>query len=91
MALPLAPIASYGLLIAATYVMARNFPKLPRNQRVEDALDVVDEGIGLARDEDQVNASGRIKRRYFPTGQALGFEIDAAFLARLRIKRIEKE
>ncbi|MEL6690139.1 MAG: hypothetical protein AAFP28_07455 [Pseudomonadota bacterium] len=91
MALPLAPIAGvalrYGAVALATYAAARSIPKLRRDQRVEDSLDTVEEGVEMRRDPEQVNATGRY-RRVLRVGRR-AVEIDATALARVRIRSVE--
>ncbi|UWQ07950.1 hypothetical protein K3X41_14545 [Aliiroseovarius crassostreae] len=100
MALPLAPIAvvalRYGAVAVATYAVARSVERGRRDQRAEDALDDVPEGLTLRRglgqergpECDQVNATGRL-RRVFRLGQnGPGIEIDAVSLTRLRFRKV---
>ena len=92
MALPLAPIAGlalrYGAVAIATYAIARNSGLARRDQRSEDAMDEVHDGLHLRQDADQMNANGRFRRivRLGSTGP--GVEIDATVLARIRIRRL---
>lgn len=95
MALPLAPIAAtvlrYGAVALAAALLARNLAVPGRtDQRAEDALDELHEGIAAHRPRDrrdQLNLAGRF-RRVIRLGLAgPGLEIDAAALARLRIRR----
>lgn len=92
MPLPLAPIAGvalrYGAVAIATYAIARSVDRAPYDQRGEDAMDDVSEGLHLRKDGDQANASGRMKRiiRLGKTGP--GVEIDASALTRIRVRKI---
>lgn len=92
MPLPLAPIAGvalrYGAVAVATYALTRRVEIAPRDQRGEDAMDDVPEGVGLRRDGEQVNGAGRLKRtiRFGSTGP--GVEIDATALGRIRVRRV---
>lgn len=90
MPLPLVPIAGASLVALALVRVLRTSSRPVRvDQRGEDALDDLDEGIGLARSptREQTNASGRYRRTIrFGTGG--GVEIDAGWLARLRVRRI---
>jgi hypothetical protein len=86
MALPVIPIA----LAAGAFALARNVSVSPVDQRVEDRLDEVREGLSAHRDHDgrQVNAAYRWKRvvRFGKSGA--GFEIDASALGRLRFTKV---
>ena len=92
MPLPLAPVAGlalrYGAVALATYALARNATPVRRDQRHEDAMDEMPEGVGFRRDRDQVNGGGRMRRviRFGPTGP--GVEIDATVLSRIRVRRV---
>jgi hypothetical protein len=92
--LPLAPIASIalraGAVAASAWVLRRVLAaRRPGriDQRAEDALDAMDEGLALHRpaDRGQTNAAARL-RRTIRWGEN-GIEIDAALLGRLRIRR----
>ncbi|NUB45182.1 hypothetical protein GEU84_012350 [Fertoebacter nigrum] len=101
MPLPLAPIAVFalrtGVAAAAVWAVrtawaARQTPGRT-DQRAEDALDAMDEGLALHRpadrrtdDESQTNAAARF-RRTIRWGKR-GVEVDAALLGRLRIRRV---
>ena len=92
MALPLAPIAGLalrcGAVALATYAVARASAPAPRDQRAEDAMDDIAEGVAFRRETDQVNGTGRLTRvvRIGPNGP--GVEIDATALTRIRIRRV---
>lgn len=94
MALPLAPIAvvaaKYGAVALAGYAVLRNIEQGRTDQRVEDALDDLGEGLSThrPRDREQVNAGLRFRRvlRFGTSGP--GFEIDASALGRLRFRRL---
>ncbi|MEM6306880.1 MAG: hypothetical protein AAF701_02695 [Pseudomonadota bacterium] len=89
---PITPIAAmilrYGTVALATYAATRAIPKLRRNQKTEDVLDTVDEGIALRRDPEQINATGRYRRiiRVGKAGPAV--EIDATGLMRVKFRRV---
>jgi hypothetical protein len=89
MPLPLVPLAgaALGALAVAAWRSAR---PVRVDQRAEDALDALDEGLGLGRvaAREQTSASARLRRviRLGPDGP--GVEIDAGFLARLRVRRV---
>ncbi len=92
MPLPLAPIAGiairYGAIAVAAYGLRRALRKGRTDQRAEDALDDMDEGLAVhsPKDRSQTNAAGRF-RRVIRWGENK-VEIDAAALARFRIRRI---
>lgn len=87
MPLPLVPIA--GVAIAA-WLVARSVAPARIDQRAEDALDAMPEGLGLRRprDRDQSNATGRLLRRMKLPGMERPVELEAAFYARFRIRKI---
>ena len=95
MALPIVPIAGvalrYGVVALAAYVMARQAAGAGRtDQRAEDALDDLPEGISThrPRDREQINGTARLRRviRFGPAGP--GVEIDLTALGRLRMRRL---
>ncbi|MGV6810710.1 MAG: hypothetical protein ACWA47_00565 [Brevirhabdus sp.] len=92
MALPLAPIAGlalrYGAVAVATYAVARNVDRGRFDQRVEDALDDLDEGVTLRREDDQVNAAGRFRRVVRMGENGPGVEVDITSLTRIRFRRV---
>lgn len=95
MPLPLAPIAGlalrYGAVVLAGYVIARRLPRGRIDQRAEDALDGIDEGVAFVRPADrpgQANAAARV-RRVIRLGRAgPGWEVEAAGFGRLRIRKV---
>lgn len=94
MPLPLVPIAGialkYGGVALAAWLVARQVSPARIDQRAEDALDDMPEGLGLRRPRDraQHNATGRFLRRVHLPGMARAVEIDAAFYARFRARKI---
>ncbi len=94
MALPLAPLfplaLKYGGVAFAAWWLARRAGPARIDQRAEDALDEMPEGLATARtpNREQVNATGRFRRRITLAGSGRGFEIDAGFMARLRARRV---
>lgn len=88
MPLPLVPIAGATL---AAIVLARALRPVRIDQRGEDALDALDEGVGIARvrSREQTSASGRI-RRIVHLGNRR-FEIDAGVLARVRLRQVAQD
>lgn len=92
MPLPLVPIAGvalrYGAVALVAYGVKRALRKGRTDQRAEDALDEMDEGIGVHRpaDRGQTNAAARFRRVIRIGGKAI--EIDAAALGRFRIRKV---
>ena len=94
MALPLVPIAGvalrYGAVALAAYVMTRQRNPGRTDQRAEDALDELPEGVSThrPRDRDQINGAARVRRviRFGHAGP--GVEIDLSALGRLRFRRL---
>ncbi len=93
MPLPLAPIAGfalrYGVVAVATYAASRRLARGHYDQRAEDAMDDVNEGVSVRCGNEQLNATGRFRRvvRFGSDGGA-GFEIDVTAMGRLRVRRI---
>jgi hypothetical protein len=92
MALPLAPVAGvvlrYGLVAATAYAVARRTQNAARDQRAEDALDRVDEGMSWRRDDDQLNANARWRRVIRLGSDGPGIEIDATSISRIRFRKV---
>ena len=94
MPLPLVPIAGialrYGAVAVATYAVTRriSIQKAHFDQRGEEAMDDVAEGISLRRDPDQVNGATRFRRvvRIGPDGP--GVEVDVTALGRIRFRKV---
>jgi hypothetical protein len=91
MPLPLVPIAlGVGTAALAGWAALRRAQPARIDQRIEDALDALPEGLATrlpADDRDQTNATARLRRRItLPGGRS--YEIDAGLLARLRITRL---
>ncbi len=92
MPLPLIPIAGIALRVGLPalvgYVAARALRPGRIDQRAEDALDEIDEGLAVHRPQDrgQTNAAARVRRvlRWGTTG----VEIDAALLGRFRVRKV---
>lgn len=106
MPIPLAPLLPLllriGAVTAAGYaagrILARSVVPARRDQRVEDALDDLDEGLAYRSDSRQGDtaeppsafardhaASFRLKRRI--TLGERDWDVDAAFVGRLRLRR----
>lgn len=94
MALPLAPIAvvaaKYGAVALAGYALARQVQTGRTDQRAEDALDELHEGVSAhrPRDREQVNAAARMRRVIRLGVNGPGVEIDASVLGRIRMRRV---
>lgn len=95
MPLPLVPLAGaalkYGGVALAAWLVARTVSPSPArvDQRAEDALDDLPDGLGLRRprDRDQTNATGRLLRRVQLPGMDRPIELEAAFYARFRARK----
>lgn len=86
MALPVIPIA----VAAGAFALARNITITPADQRAEDHLDDLAEGLGVHRpNPDQINMSYRHKStiRWGNTGPA--YELDLSLLSRIRLRKIQ--
>ncbi|AXQ94818.1 hypothetical protein LV780_14005 [Cereibacter azotoformans] len=98
MPLPIVPVAAFALragAVAGLVWLARRAIVRPgrTDQRAEDALDDLGEGLSLHRPADrasadtrQTNAAARVRRTLTWSGG--GVEIDAAWLGRLRIRKV---
>lgn len=94
MPVPLAPIAAtaarYGALALAGYVIARQLERGRTDQRAEDALDDLPEGMSAhrPRDRQQWNLAGRMRRVVRLGENGPGVEIDASLLGRIRFRKV---
>lgn len=94
MPLPLAPIAGialrYGAVAVATYALTRrvSIQKGHFDQRGEDAMDDVSEGVSLRRDPEQVNGTTRFRRVVRLGADGPGVEIDVTALGRIRFRKL---
>ncbi len=94
MAVPLVPLAGvalrYGAVALIAYGLARRIDRAPVDFRAEEALDDVNEGLAVRRQREQINANTRWHRviRLGRTGP--GFEIDAASITRIRIRKVAR-
>lgn len=97
MPLPLVPLASIalrtGAVAGALWLVRRALVTGRTDQRAEDALDALPEGLSTHRPADratggdrQTNATGRFRRTLLWQGG--GVEIDAAWLGRFRIRKL---
>ena len=95
MPLPLAPIASialrYGVVAVATYAVTRRIRRGFFDQRAEDAMDAVNEGLSIRRNTDQLSGTGRFKRRVRLGANGPGVEIDVTALGRIRLRKIRPQ
>jgi len=92
MALPLAPFASiairYGAVALATYAVTRSVSNGRRDQRAEDAMDELDEGMTLRRESEQANATARFRRVIRVGRDGPGIEVDITTLGRIRFRKV---
>lgn len=92
MPLPLVPIAVYaatlGTAALASYRLARSIGPGRRDQRAEDALDDLPEGLTVRRAEDTAAATGRLKRTIRFGGDGPAIEIDASLLGRVTVRKV---
>lgn len=92
MPLPLAPIAATALRMGAfavvVYAIRSIREPLRRDQRAEDAMDELGEGVAFRRDDEQVNGGARLKRTIRVGATGPGVEIDASALGRVRFRRV---
>ena len=96
MALPLAPIAGvalrYGAVALVAYVATRRgrVPRGRTDQRAEDAMDELPEGVTAhhAADRDQYNGTAHFRRTVRVGPHGPGVEIDISALGRLRLRRV---
>ncbi|WP_138468945.1 hypothetical protein [Poseidonocella sp. HB161398] len=92
LALPLSPIFwtifRYALIAGLAAAAARRADPVPRDQRVEDVLDSLDDGLRLRRDEDttRIAAKAGHSLRLGPNGPGLRMEF--AGLGRLKLHRL---
>lgn len=94
MALPLAPIAGialrYGAVALAAYAATRAMTPGSTDQRAEDAMDSLPEGLTAhsPRDREQMNGTARFRRVIRLGTNGPGVEIDAVALGRIRFRRV---
>ncbi|ARE40799.1 hypothetical protein RGUI_2658 [Rhodovulum sp. P5] len=92
--LPIAPIAGvalrYGAVALAAFAITqiRESGLARRDQRAEDAMDDLGEGVCFRRDGEQVNGTARFARTIRMGRNGPGVEIDASALGRLRFRRV---
>ncbi len=92
MPLPLAPIATialrYGAVALVAYAATRRVGPGRRDQRAEDAMDDLEEGMTMRRDSSQTNATARMRRVIRLGTDGPGVEVDLTALGRFRIRRL---
>lgn len=92
MPLPLAPIAGfalrYGAVAIATYAISRRVTHAHFDQRGEEALDDVDEGLSVRRADEQYNGTARYRRVVRFGANGPGVEIDVTALGRVRLRKV---
>ncbi|MDJ0860360.1 MAG: hypothetical protein QNI90_16985 [Dinoroseobacter sp.] len=95
MAIPIVPIAGavlkYGPLAVAGLATLAYLRAQPghADQRAEDLLDEVGEGMQASRSHEgrQINSRGRYRRVIRAGRTGPGIELDASFLGRIRVRR----
>jgi hypothetical protein len=87
MPLPLVPIALTGTAALAAWRVLRAVRPGRTDQRAEDALDDLDEGVAAhaPRDRDQRNVAVRVLRSV--RVGARRYTLDAALIGRVRLRR----
>lgn len=92
MALPIAPIAlvalRYGAVALTAYAVARAASPGAHDQRAEDAMDDLPEGLVVNQEPHRIHAGGRFRRTIRIGSTGPGIEIDAAGLGRVRWRRV---
>ncbi len=92
MALPLAPIAGfalrYGAVALTAYAVAARTERGRRDQRAEDALDELQEGVSWRAEDQQLNTTLRFRRVIRLGESGPGLEIDSAGISRIRIRKV---
>lgn len=92
MPLPLAPIAGialrYGTVALATYAVTRKVSRGRRDQRAEDALDELEDGLSMRHDAGQANTTARFRRKIRLGNNGPGVEIDITALGRIIIRKL---
>ncbi|WP_456391281.1 hypothetical protein [Profundibacter sp.] len=92
MPLPLAPIATvalrYGAVALASYAVTRKISRGRRDQRAEDALDDLEDGLSLRREDGQASSTARFRRKIRLGNDGPGVEIDITALGRIKIRKL---
>lgn len=92
MPLPLAPIAGfalrYGAVAVATYAISRRIERAHFDQRGEEAMDNVNEGLSVRRSKEQYNGTARYRRIVRLGSIGPGVEIDVTALGRVRFRKV---
>ncbi|TCP60361.1 hypothetical protein EV663_11041 [Rhodovulum bhavnagarense] len=96
MPLPLATLAPvlartalrYGTVALAVYALTSLREPARRDQRAEDAMDDIDEGLRLRHEPGQTNGTARWRRTIRVGSNGPGVEVDATALGRLRLRRV---
>ncbi len=91
MAVLLAPVAGvllrYTAVALAGYAMARAIAPGRRDQRAEDALDDLPEGVTMRREAGQSNATARYTRTIRIGRTGPGVKVDCSALGRIRVRK----
>lgn len=92
MPLPLAPIAGfalrYGAVAIAGYAISKHVNRGHYDMRGEDAMDDVNEGMSIRKDNEQLNGTVRYRRTVRLGKSGPGVEIDITALGRVKFRKI---
>jgi len=92
MPLPLAPVAGialrYVVVAFAAFTVARKVERGHFDQRADEAMDDVNEGLTVRREQEQLNTTARYHRAIRLGTNGPGVEIDITALGRIRLRKI---
>lgn len=92
MVLPIAPLAGvalrYGVVAVAAFAVTRRVGRAHFDQRCEEAMNDVNEGVALRKENNQVNGTGRFRRVIRVGTEGPGLEIDITALGRVKFRKI---
>ncbi len=88
-------LARYVILLAIARFLSRHHTERLDDVAAEHALDRLDEGVHMHRNESAdgyaYQGSGRIRRVLSPVASRFGVEVDFAAIGRLRIRKIHTD
>ena len=86
---PVAGIAlRYGVIAFTAYTVARKIERGHFDQRAEAAMDDVNEGLTVRRENGQLNTAARYRRSIRVGADGPGVEIDITALGRIRLRKV---